>query len=123
MQNVFQVGNQETHRVEVEQPFIGRVLTVKVDDKVVVSHKTKPFRFAYIIPFSIGVDEIHNAELRVNYLTSKYEAYVDGKLYVAYLFPQAIGYNAYLLALMAFIMSLFSCLAIFISFMVSVSVR
>lgn len=123
MQNVFQVGNQETHRVEVDQSMIGRVLTVKVDDKVVVVNKTKPLKFAYIIPFSIGVDEIHNAELRVNYLTSKYEAYVDGKLYVAYLFPQAIGYNAFLLATMAFIMSFFLCLAIYIGYFVSISFR
>ena len=112
MLNVFQVGNQETHRVEIDQPFIGRLLTVRVDDKVVVTHKANPLKFSHTIPFSIGVDEIHNAELRINYLASKYEAYLDGKLFIANLFPQAIGYNAFILAQMAFVMALFSCLTI-----------
>jgi hypothetical protein len=106
---VCQVGNQETHRVEIDQPFIGRVLTVRVDDKAVVTHKSRPFQFEYTIPFSVGVDEAHNIELRINYLMAKYEVYVDGKLFVANMFPQAIGYNAFLLALMAFTMSLLAC--------------
>lgn len=119
MLNVFQVGNQEIHRIEIDQPFVGRVLTVKVDDKVIVTHKANPFKFGHEIPFSVGVDEIHNVELRINYLASKYEAYVDGKLLVGNMFPQAIGYNAFLLAQMAFILSLCSCLAILIVFMVA----
>lgn len=106
---VFQVGNQETHRVEINQPFIGRVLTVRVDDKIIVSHKSKPFQLEYTVPFPVGIDETHNVELRISYLMAKYEAYVDDKLFVANMFPQAIGYNAFILAQMAFIMSVLSC--------------
>jgi hypothetical protein len=113
MLSIFQVGNIETHRVEIEQPFTASKVTVKVDDKVIVAYKARPFQFAHTIPFIVGAEETHAVELRINHLMSKYEAYVDGRLFIANMFPQALGYSAYFLALLAFIVSACSCMAIF----------
>jgi hypothetical protein len=119
MLNIFQVGNREIHRVEIDQPFFGTTLSIKVDDKVVLKRKSKPFQLAFHVPFSLGLDEVHNVELHINYLTFKYEVYLDGQLFIPYLFPQVVGYNAFGLAVMAYIMATLSCLAILLTILSS----
>ena len=97
----FQVGSKETHRVEVHQPFIGTTMTIMVDDVVIAKHKPPYGIYSYTYRFSCGVNEAHEIELRINYYTFKYEAYLDGKIFIGCLFPQAVGYNALGLAIMA----------------------
>jgi len=106
MITTFQVGNNEKHRVEVVQPFIGRKMIVKVDDTVVAEHVSPPQSF--VVRFSCGKEEVHQIELSINYVTFKYEAYLDGKIIVGCLFPQAAAYNALGIAIMALVLSLWS---------------
>jgi hypothetical protein len=100
---MFQVGDREKHRIEVEQPFIGRKMTVKVDNAIVAEHVSPPQSF--VIKFSCGKEEVHHVQIRINYFTFKYEAYLDGQIVVGCLFPQAVAYNAFGLALMAFVLA------------------
>ena len=104
---VFQIGDKEHHRVEVEQPMLGRQMAVKVDDKIAVTHSARYGQFSYTIPFSVGNAERHDVEIRFNYLTFKYEVYVDGKVFIGCLFPQAVGYNAFFMALLALLWAVF----------------
>jgi len=115
MITVFQVGNKETHRIEVEQPFSGRNMTVKVDDVIVAKHAyaypplLQLLRHpSFTIQFSCGVNEPHKVELRINHLAFKYEAYLDDKIIIGCLFPEVVGYNAFGLAVAAFVLAMWS---------------
>jgi hypothetical protein len=103
----FQVGEIEKHHVEVYSRFFGiPALEVVTVDGVEVLRKTKfPIWLTDHLQFEIGDRERHTVELRYNTLSLTSRAYVDGRLHIGCLFPQVIGYNALILASLAFLLA------------------
>lgn len=104
MKASFTVGPQNKHHVEVFSSYWWGKDIVKVDGVKV--HEKQKFLIWLTddIQFDIG-DEKHKVELKYNTVLMKSEAYLNGRLHVGCLFPQIIGYNAMLIAVLALILS------------------
>ena len=105
MLGTFQVGKDELHFVEVfSSLFFGKEI-VKVDGEEFINKKKFPIWFTDHMEFEIGNNEKHQVELKYNTLKFSSKVYVDGKLHVGCLFPQVVGYNAFIFALFALIVA------------------
>ena len=103
---VFQVGKSEVHSIEVFSSLLFGREIVKVDGEEIINKKKFPIWFTDHMQFEIGNEEEHRVELKYNVLTLSSRAYVDGRLYVGCLFPQVVGYNAFILAIIALVISI-----------------
>jgi hypothetical protein len=83
---------------------------ITVDGVEVLRKRKPPIWLTDHLEFEVGHDERHHVELRYNTLFLSSQAYVDGRLHVGCLFPQVIGYNALILAILAFFVSAFALL-------------
>jgi hypothetical protein len=102
---VFQVGDAEKHSVEVFSSFWKSRDIVMVDGVVVLQKYRPLIWFKDRVSFQVGEKEKHHVELVYSAIAMTSQAYVDGQLYIACLFPQVPGYNALGLALLAVAMA------------------
>ena len=106
----FQVGDIEKHHVQVYSRFLGipGLEVISVDGLEILRKRKSPIWLTDHLEFEVGHSERHRVELRYNTLTLSSQAYVDGRLHVGCLFPQVIGFNAIILAILALLISGFA---------------
>lgn len=83
----FQIGERETHVIEVLCLWNGAE-TIKIDGKEIWRTPAFRLKFSSTINFSVGRQEVHSVTIKLRPFTPMAQVFVDDKLVIKQLFPQ-----------------------------------